>query len=135
MDVQETKRDGRLRRALSGLLAPKAEQEIREVQHQVRASGATAINTCAGGARTTVCGVLKTVSLRPRAGVPAVEADLFDGTGHLTIVFLGRRSIGGIEPGRKIIATGRINCPDGVKMMFNPRYELLAMPDGESVRG
>ena len=49
------------------------------------------------------------VSQRPRAGVPAVEADLFDGSGHLTVVFLGRRTIAGIEPGRRIIATGRVN--------------------------
>ena len=115
----------RLRRALSGLVAPKSEQEIREERRQLRVTGATPISDCAGGSSTTVCGILKSVSLRPRAGVPAVEADLFDGSGHLTVVFLGRRSIGGIEPGRRIIATGRINGHDGVSMMYNPRYQLL----------
>ena len=115
----------RLRRALSGLVAPKSEQEIREERRQLQVTGATPISDCTGGASTTVYGVLKSVSLRPRAGVPAVEADLFDGSGHLKVVFLGRRSIAGIEPGRRITATGRINSHDGVAMMYNPRYQLL----------
>ncbi len=118
---------------LSSLVAPKAEQEMREARSQVRATGATPIKDCEGGALTTVSGVLKSVSLRPRAGVPAVEADLFDGTGHLSVVFLGRRSIVGIEPGRRIVATGRVNCHDNVNMMYNPRYQLLPLANGESV--
>jgi len=109
-------------------VAPKAEQEIREAQ-QVTAVGARPISDCAGGSRTTVCGVLKSVSLRPRAGVPALEADLFDGSGHLTLVFMGRRAIAGIEPGRPLVATGRVNCPDGTAMMYNPRYRLLPLSD------
>ncbi len=119
----------RFRRILSGLVAPKAEQEIREVQREVqddvRAADAMAIADCSTGTRTKVCGVLKSVSLRPRAGVPAVEADLYDGSGHLTLVFLGRRVIAGIEPGRRLIADGRVTCHDDVSMMYNPRYELL----------
>ena len=130
MDAESPMSD-RLRRVISGLVAPKAEQEIREAQYQVQSVGATPISKCQGGVATTVCGVLKAVSLRPRAGVPAVEADLFDGSGHLTIVFLGRRSIVGIEPGRRIIATGRVNNHDGVSMLFNPRYQLLPGPNGE----
>jgi hypothetical protein len=106
-------------------VAPKSEQEIREERKQLRVSGATPISECSGGVSTTVCGTLKSVSLRPRAGVPAVEADLFDGSGHLTVVFLGRRSIAGIEPGRRLLATGRVNGHDGVGMMYNPRYQLF----------
>lgn len=110
---------------LSSFAAPKAEQEMLEAQDQVHARGATPIIECGGGSRSTVTGVLKSVSLRPRAGVPALEADLFDGTGHLTLVFLGRRAIAGIEPGRRIVATGRINCHDDRSLMYNPRYQLL----------
>ena len=95
------------------------------MQSDVEAAGATPIAECTGGSKTTVCGVLKSVSLRPRAGVPAVEADLFDGSGHLTVVFLGRRSIAGIEPGRRIVATGRANCQEDLPVMYNPRYQLL----------
>ena len=40
-----------------------------------------------GGVR--VAGTLRTVTLRPRAGVPALEAELFDGTAPLDVVWLG----------------------------------------------
>ena len=61
----------------------------------------------------------------PRGGVPALEAELYDGTGMLTLVWLGRRRIAGIEPGRAIEVSGRIGSHDGVRVLYNPRYELL----------
>ena len=71
-----------------------------------------------------VQGSLRTVTLRPRGGVPALEAELYDGTGLLTLVWLGRRRIAGIEPGRQIKVVGRIGVPQDARVMFNPRYEL-----------
>ena len=72
----------------------------------------------------TVTGTLRTVTLRPRAGVPALEAELFDGSAALDVVWLGRRSIVGIEPGRRLIASGRISMSRGRRVLFNPKYEL-----------
>lgn len=114
----------RLRRALTGLVTPKAEQEILEARRAVRASGATPIVECAKGTKVVLSGTLKSVSLRPRAGVPALEADLFDGTGHVQLVFLGRRRIAGIEPGRGITVQGRMTCHEDQSIVFNPRYQL-----------
>ena len=70
-------------------------------------------------------GQLRTVTLRPRGGVPALEADLYDGTGILTLVWLGRRRIAGIGPGREIRVSGRIGRHEGNRVLYNPRYELL----------
>ncbi|GAA2002427.1 hypothetical protein GCM10009719_09460 [Nocardioides kribbensis] len=70
-------------------------------------------------------GTLRTVTLRPRGGVPALEAELFDGSGVITIVWLGRRRIVGISPGVSMQVQGRIGCHDGVRVMYNPRYELI----------
>ena len=56
--------------------------------------------------------------------VPALEAELFDGSAALDVVWLGRRSIVGIEPGRKLIASGRISMSRGRRVLFNPKYEL-----------
>jgi hypothetical protein len=39
-------------------------------------------------------------------------------------VWLGRRRIAGVEPGRQVEVTGRIGVQDGVRIMYNPRYEL-----------
>jgi RecG-like helicase len=73
----------------------------------------------------TVQGQLRTVTLRPRGGVPALEAELDDGSGVLVVVWLGRRQIVGIEPGRNLRITGRVGAFDGTRSMYNPRYELL----------
>ena len=64
--------------------------------------------------------------------MPALEADLFDGSGHITLVFLGRRTVAGIEPGRALSATGRITCHEDQPLMFNPRYQLLPSPAAAS---
>ncbi len=72
-----------------------------------------------------VCGTLKSVTLRPRAGVPALVAELYDGTGILHVVWLGRRQIAGIEPGRRIRVLGRVAQRDGKPVVFNPSYDLL----------
>jgi hypothetical protein len=72
----------------------------------------------------TVYGQLKNVSLAPRAGTPSLEACLYDGSGIVTLVWLGRRTIAGIKPGVSLVAHGRVSCNDGRRVIFNPRYEL-----------
>ena len=42
----------------------------------------------------------------------------------LTVIWLGRRQIHGIAPGRTIQIEGRIGVQHGQRVMFNPRYEL-----------
>ena len=42
------------------------------------------------------------------------------------LVWLGRRHIAGIEPGRAITVKGRIAVRDGRKVLYNPHYELEA---------
>lgn len=74
-------------------------------------------------------GTLRTITLRPRGGVPALEAELFDGSGTVTIIWLGRRRIAGINPGRSLQVQGRIGRNDGQRIMFNPRYELIPDPN------
>jgi hypothetical protein len=87
--------------------------------------GATHIRDCVGGTTTTVTGRLRSVTLGPVSTAPTLEAELWDGTGRMTLVFLGRRRIPGIAPGRHVVVHGRPICRDGVTAMVNPRYELL----------
>ena len=79
---------------------------------------------------TAAMGRLRTVTLRPRGGVPALEAELTDGSGTLTLIWLGRRRIAGVSPGRAMQVQGRIGRYDGVRTIYNPRYELI--PDLET---
>jgi RecG-like helicase len=73
-----------------------------------------------------VTGTLRAVTLRPRGPSLTMEADLWDGTGNITLVWLGRRDIPGIEPGRRIVVRGRLATIKGEPTIFNPTYELRA---------
>lgn len=115
---------GGLRRFLRRMTAGKAELEAEELQKTTGDEGATPISDCAARKRHCVAGTLRTVTLRPRGGAPALEAELYDGTDVVNLVWLGRRKIAGIDPGRRLRAEGLVSVQDGRKVMFNPRYEL-----------
>jgi len=115
---------GRFRRMLDRLSSTQEELHSEELQKDALATGCTPIQDCTDRQIVSVTGTLRTVTLRPRAGVPALEAELFDGSAALDVVWLGRRSIAGIEPGRMIIASGRISMNRGRPVLFNPKYEL-----------
>lgn len=115
---------GRFRRMLDRLSSSQEDLESEELREEAQVSGCTRIAECDDRQVARVAGTLRTVTLRPRAGVPALEAELFDGTAPLDVVWLGRRSIAGIEPGRRLIVSGRISLSRGRRVLFNPRYEL-----------
>ena len=114
---------GRLRQALTRW-ADSQDQHQRDLRASHVSAGVVPIADAPTRVQVVVGGVLRTVTLRPRGGVPALEADLDDGTGVLTIVWLGRRRITGIEPGRSVTVTGCIGTQSGSPLMYNPRYEL-----------
>ena len=58
-----------------------------------------------------------------------MEAELWDGTGNVTLVWLGRREIPGIQPGRRIVVHGRLTSQHGQPTIFNPAYELRPAGD------
>jgi DNA/RNA endonuclease YhcR with UshA esterase domain len=118
------KDQGRFRRALSRLTADEQEVESQELQDESSSAGATHVAKCSVGAPVCVAGSLRAVVLRPRAGVPTLEAELYDGTGTVTLIWLGRRRIRGIEPGRSIVVRGRLTRQDGRETIYNPAYEL-----------
>jgi hypothetical protein len=116
----------RLRRILDRLTSSQDELEAEELLEETQDLGGTPISSCPDREQVTVMGTLRTVTLRPRAGVPALEAELYDGSGTLALVWLGRRRIAGIEPGRRLLAQGRVTYHEGGPVMYNPRYELRA---------
>jgi hypothetical protein len=115
---------GRLRDKLSDW-ANTADQDARDLRTAYEAKDVVSIGDAPDREMVTLRGTLRTVTLRPRGGVPALEAELFDGTGMLTVVWLGRRHIGGINPGRSLQVQGRIGVHDGARTLYNPRYELI----------
>ncbi|KOG51276.1 DNA-binding protein [Streptomyces griseoflavus] len=109
---------------LDRLSSSEEELESAELRQDAENTGCTRICDCDDRQIVKVTGTLRHVTLRPRAGVPALEAELFDGSAALDVVWLGRRAITGIEPGRKLIASGRISMSHGRRVLFNPKYEL-----------
>ena len=73
----------------------------------------------------SVRGDIRAVTLRPSGEVPALDAALWDGTDVLHLLWLGRRSIPGIEPGVKLQASGRVTLHHEALTIFNPSYEIV----------
>jgi len=114
--------------ALHKALASQAELEADEERTESNRHGCTPVSELPERRRATVHGVIRSITLRPRQGVPALEAELYDGTGTLDLVWLGRREISGIEPGRRGSFEGLVCGVGGRRTVYNPRYELQPRP-------
>jgi hypothetical protein len=123
-------RGGTLRR-LADLVRPSHELEAAELRQESTDVGVIHIVDATLRSRATVRGEIRSVTLRPRDETPALDAELWDGTASLHLVWLGRRRIAGIVPGIKIQATGRITQQRSVLTLFNPAYEIIGKPGSQ----
>jgi hypothetical protein len=123
--AKQPKEQGRFRRAVNRFASEEDVLEARDLQRESASHGATALTECQNRQQVDVMGTVRSMTLRPRAGTPTLEVDLYDGSGTVTLVWLGRRELAGIMPGGRMRATGRITDNDGRRVIFNPRYELL----------
>jgi hypothetical protein len=115
---------GRISRTLERLSTENIEAE--ELQSEAAKAGCKLIASQADRAVVTIHGVLRSVTLRPVDGVTALEAELYDGSDSVTLIWLGRRKIEGVSAGRQLKAYGRIGMRNGDRVIYNPRYELEA---------
>jgi hypothetical protein len=71
---------------------------------------------------------------RVRAGAPGappmLRAELGGGQEAVTVIWLGRTRIAGIEPGRAVTVQGTLARRRGRPVIYNPRYQLGAGPGG-----
>ena len=74
---------------------------------------------------TRVAGEVQVMRIVPRAGAPSLEVTVSDGHGQIVAVFYGRRRIGGVTPGRRLILEGVAAEKDGRLFIHNPVYQLL----------
>lgn len=121
-------KENMLQRALRRFTSSNAELESEDLQRNVREEGATPIQECEDRERVQLTGTVSAVTINPRAGHPALEVELRDGSGAVTLVWLGRRQIPGIDCGRTLKVWGRISCHEGRRLVYNPRYELMQSP-------
>ena len=124
--MTETRPRGWLSRTLQRLTVDDHDLDAEELRAEAASAGCEPVSACRKGKLVTVTGRLKSVVYTPRETVPTLEAELFDGSGSVTLVWLGRRRIAGIEPGRTLTARGRFGAFDGRQVIYNPWYELGA---------
>lgn len=115
-----------LSRTLGRLTTSMSNIEDAELRDDAARAGCDLIAQKSDRQIASLHGTLRSVTLRPRGGVPALEAELCDGSGSVFVVWLGRRRIEGIEPGKQVTVYGRLGLRDGDPILFNPRYELSA---------
>jgi hypothetical protein len=115
-----------VRTMLHRLTASTEDLAAEELRADASAAGCTPCRDLRRGDLVSVTGRLRTVVHTPRTNLPTLEADLYDGSDVVTLVFLGRRHIVGIEPGRLLTARGRVAMRDDRKIIYNPYYQLDA---------
>ena len=78
--------------------------------------------------RCTVAGRVRSIRVQAWGGNPAVECTLADETGSVSVVFFGRREVGGVQLGTTMSVTGVVANHRGTPAMLNPEYTLLSSP-------
>ena len=101
-------------------IAPK---EFAPVTHH--ADDVTPIGSIEWRKRSKVHGRVTSISTAPRGSAPMLQVEVWDETGGITLNFLGRREIAGLEVGLEMRAEGMVGEEDGQLVILNPSYELL----------
>ncbi len=113
-----------LGRVLRRMTATADSFHAEDLQADLAETGAIPVTDCNDRANVCVAGTLRTVTLWPRGSSGGLVADLWDGTASVRLIWLGRREIPGIRPGRNVVARGRLTIIEGERTIYNPRYEL-----------
>jgi hypothetical protein len=115
-----------LKKMVTRLTKPVEELDREELTKFCDARALTAMDTITPRTRVRVGGEVRSVRIVPRAGAPALEVTVSDGRGSVVGVFLGRRKIAGLSPGRKVAFEGMAGRDGNRYLVVNPVYELLA---------
>src|SRR5579884_2241223 len=97
---------GLLKRFLKKLTSDVEELDADDLSRDAERSGARRACDCHRGEEVTMVGRLRSVELSPKDAAATLEAELYDGTDTVTLIWVGRRRIPGIEPGRLIKVRG-----------------------------
>ena len=75
--------------------------------------------------RAHVRGNVTSIRTAPSSAAPRIDVEVWDTTGGITLQFLGRREIAGLEVGKTICAEGMVGETEGALTILNPSYELV----------
>jgi len=94
-----------------------------EVSHY--AEDRIAISQATWRERAHIRGTVSSIRTAPSGGAPRIEVEVWDETGGITLQFLGRRNIVGLDVGTVICAEGMVGEDEGALTILNPSYELI----------
>jgi hypothetical protein len=118
--------DSPWRRRWARWFASEDHLDSADLRERVRAIGATPIDEAVNGERYVLAGIITSITVHPEGGTHGMDAELYDGTGQVRLIWLGRHRIPGIDPGRSLSVEGRLVTPrrGDLPTLFNPRYTL-----------
>lgn len=114
-----------LRKMVERLRTPVEELDRKALAEYCGSLGVTPLDDVEPRRPVRAAGEVRAVRIVPRAGAAAVEATISDGRGSITAVFLGRRKVGGVTPGRRLVVEGVVAVEGARAMVYNPVYRLL----------
>jgi hypothetical protein len=89
------------------------------------AENMTPISSITWRKRAHVQGKVNSIKAAPSDSSPLVEVEIWDESGGVTLQFLGRREISGLEVGSQMRAEGMVGENNGQLVILNPSYEIL----------
>jgi RecG-like helicase len=98
-------------------------QEVEPISHY--AENMTPIGEIQWRKRAHVQGRVTSIKSAPRGSAPYLQVEVWDQSGGVTLQFLGRREIAGLDVGSEIRAEGMVGEEEGSLLILNPSYELL----------
>jgi RecG-like helicase len=118
---------GSFRRFLQRMAESDEERLAEEIQEwAATVPGTVRIRDAPTRSRVKIAGVVKRITVRPLEGFESLEALISDGTGELSVLWMGRRSIPGLTLGTRIVVEGVVAEKRGGLKMVNPMFEFAA---------
>jgi len=74
--------------------------------------------------RSKIAGVVRRITVNPLEGHESLEALMYDGTGEITVVWMGRRTIPGLGLGTHLVVEGMVGEQRGERRLVNPSFEF-----------
>jgi len=75
--------------------------------------------------RALVVGRVTAIRVAPQNSAPVLEVEIWDETGGVTLQFLGRRELMGLNVGATLQAEGMVGDEDGALKILNPAYQII----------
>jgi RecG-like helicase len=109
-------------------LAESDEERLREeiLAWASRVPGTVRIAEAPTRVPVRLAGVVRRITVHPEHGLEALEAVLTDGSGEISVLWMGRRTIPGLTLGSRLVVEGVIGEHRQGRRMVNPSFEFSA---------